>query len=77
MNSTGCGFLLLASLTLLVGFVPFLAWTNLVIALPLAIVGVISTAATARKPTAQAADTSLFWIALGLVALIIVRMVML
>ncbi len=75
MNSTGCGFLLLASLALLVSLVPFLAWTNLVIALPMALVAFFTAANQARRPAAQPVDKTVFWIVLALIALIVVRSV--
>ena len=75
MNSTGCGFLLLASLALLVSLVPFLAWTNLAIALPLALIALVTAANNARRPAAQPADRTLFWIALALVAAVVARTV--
>lgn len=75
MNSTGCGFLVLASLALLAGLVPFLAWTNLVIALPLGIVGMVAAASNARKPSAHEADKAVFWISLALIAVIVMRTV--
>lgn len=75
MSSTGCGFLLLTFLALLVGFVPFLAWTNFVMALPLAIISLGIYAGAARKRRTQPADLALFWIALGLAAIVIGRLV--
>lgn len=75
MNSTGCGFLVLASLALLIGLVPFLAWTNLVIALPLGLIGMVAAATSARKPAAQGTDKAMFWVALALIAVIILRTV--
>lgn len=75
MNPTGCGFLLLSSLALLVGLVPFLAWTNIVIALPLALIALLSAGSSARKPAAQPADKAVFWIALALIAMIVARTV--
>ncbi len=75
MNSTGCGFLLLASLALLVGLVPFLAWTTLVVALPLALIALISATTNARKPAAQPVDRTVFWITLALVAVVVARIV--
>lgn len=76
MNSTGCGLLLLAFLAVVVGFVPFLAWTNYVMALPLAIISAGIFASHARKQSSQNADRAFFWIALGLMVLVIGRLVM-
>ena len=75
MNSTGCGFLLLAFLAVVMGFVPFLVWTNYVVALPLAIISTGIFAVQARKKHVQPADRMFFWIALGFLALIVVRLV--
>lgn len=76
MNSTGCSFLLLAVLAVLVGFVPFLVWTNYVMALPLALISLGMFTVQAKKQSAQAADYTFFWIALGLLIIVIGRLVM-
>ncbi len=76
MSTTGCGFLFLAVLALLAGLVPFLAWTNLVVTLPLAVIGTIAIARRARKPAAQAADRAMVWIALGFTGVVLLRLVM-
>jgi len=76
VTTTGCGFLILAALALLAGLIPFLAWTNLVITLPLAIIGTLATATHARKPAAQPADRAMLWLALGFTALVLFRLVM-
>ena len=75
MSSTGCGFLFFAALALVMGMIPILAWTNLVITLPLALIGAISTASHARRPAAQSADKVIFLLALGLIAVIAFRVV--
>lgn len=76
MSTTGCGFLVLAALALLAGMIPFLAWTNLVVTLPLAVVGTIAIAGHARKPAAQPADRAMVWIALGFTGVVLFRLVM-
>lgn len=73
-NSMGCSFLLMAAVALMVGFIPILNWITLFVALPMAAAAVISAGLTARKPTAQSADTASFWFAIGLTAAIIFRL---
>jgi hypothetical protein len=75
LSTTGCGFLFLAALALLAGMIPFLAWTNLVITLPLAIVGTVATATHARKPAAQPTDRVAFSLALVFLAVVLFRLV--
>lgn len=77
MSTTGCGFLVLATLALFAGLIPFLAWTNLVITLPLAVIGTLVTISHARKAGAQPADKAILWLALGLIAVILFRVVVL
>lgn len=77
MGSTGCGFLLLAFLAVLVGFVPFLEWTNYVVALPLALIAAGMFASSARKRTAQPADHTFLWVSAGWMILVIGRLWML
>lgn len=55
---------LLALVTLLVGFVPFLNWITVAIALPLAIIGAIMAIRAAKSPSAQPADRFSLWLAL-------------
>lgn len=76
MGSTGCGFLLLAFLAAIVGFVPFLEWTNYVIALPMALIAVGMFAAAMRKHTAQPADRTFFWVSATWLVLVIGRLMM-
>lgn len=76
MSTTGCGFLFLAALALLAGMIPFLAWTNLVITLPLALVGTVATAIHARKPSAQRADKAALSLALVFLAVVLFRLAM-
>jgi hypothetical protein len=76
LSTTGCGFLFLAALALLAGLIPFLVWTNLVVTLPLAIVGTVSTATQARKPAAQRADKAALSLALVFLTIVLVRLVM-
>lgn len=76
LSTTGCGFLFLAALALLAGMIPFLAWTNLVITLPLAVIGTIAIAGHARKPAAQPADRALLWLSIGFTGVVLFRLVM-
>lgn len=73
MNALGCSFLTLAILTLLVGFVPFLTWINVGIALPLAVISLVIAFKASRKHTAQAADRAAMWVALALVIVVSLR----
>lgn len=77
MNTMGCSLLFLAGFALVIGFIPILTWINLAVALPLAVVAMISAGLSSRKRSAQPADQAMFWIAAGLGAVIILRMVML
>lgn len=77
MNTMGCSTLFLAAVALMVGFIPILGWITVGIALPLAVVSMAIAGNAARKPMAQSADKALFWIAAGLAATIIFRMVVL
>ncbi len=72
-NTMGISFLLLAAVALMVGFIPILTWINLLIALPLATIGTVSSAQVARKAGAQSADKALFWLGLSLTAIIALR----
>lgn len=77
MNNMGCSTLFLAAAALVIGFIPILEWTNPFVALPLALFGIISTGISARKPSAQAADRAVFWIAVAIGVTIILRMMVL
>lgn len=74
MSTMGCSVILLAAIALVVGFIPILTWINLVVALPLALVGAVMAGLHARKPNAQPADKAIFWIAVGIGATIVARM---
>lgn len=75
MNTMGCSLLVLGAAAFLVGFIPILGWINLVVVLPLALLGTISAGRAARKPEAQPADTTVFWIAVGLLLVVILRLI--
>lgn len=75
MSTMGCSVVLLAALALVVGFIPILTWINLFVALPLALAAVVMSGMQARKSSAQSADKTIFWIAVGIGATIIVRIV--
>lgn len=77
MNTMGCSTLFLAATALVIGFIPILEWTNLFVALPLALFGIISAGNSARKPSAQSADKTIFWISVALGATILLRMMVL
>lgn len=77
MSSTGCGFLLLAIIALFAGMIPFLAWTNLVVTLPLALIALVSTGAQAIKPNAQPADKAMLGISVLFVVIVAARMAIL
>lgn len=74
MNTMGCSVLFLAAAALVVSFIPILGWITFIVALPLAVIGVVVTGLAARKVTAQPADKSIFWMAVALCATIILRM---
>lgn len=76
LSTTGCGFLFLAALALVAGMIPFLTWTNLVVTLPLAVIGTIAVAAQARKPAAQPADRAMLWLSIGFTGIVLFRLVM-
>lgn len=73
MNTMGCSTVFLAAAALVIGFIPILEWTNLFVALPLALFGIISTGNAARKPSAQSADKAVFWISVAIGATVILR----
>lgn len=75
MSTLGCSLPILALLTLSVGFVPFLTWINVAIALPLAVIWVFVAIHSSRKPNAQSADRASVWFAVGLVAVVALRIV--
>ncbi len=77
MNNTGCSLLFMVAAALVVGFIPILGWMNLIVALPLSLIAVITTGNAALKPTAQSADKLIFWIAVALSGAIILRMMVL
>ena len=66
MNGIGCGLSLLAGLSLMVGFIPLLGWTNWLTTLPLSILAAIfSWQAMQRNPNDGAAK-------LGLIASVLI-----
>lgn len=75
MNPMGFSFLILATATLVFGFIPILTWTNLFIGMPLAIISTIMTGMSARKPHAQPADRALYWFSIAITALIVLRVI--
>ena len=77
MSTMGCGVLILALASVVVGFVPFLAWTNLIIAAPLAGIATIMAARAALKRTAQSADKAALGVALLLAGIVSLRLVQL
>lgn len=77
MNNMGCSLLFMVAAALVVGFIPILDWMNLVVALPLSLIAVITTGNTALKPTAQSADKLIFWLAVALTGTIILRILVL
>lgn len=76
MNTMGCSTLLMAGVALMVGFIPILTWINLVVALPLALIAAVISGLDARKNHSQQADKAMFWISVGLAAVILLRTVM-
>lgn len=77
MSTMGCGVLILALASVVVGFVPFLAWTNLIIAAPLAGIATIMATRAALKRTAQSADKAALAVALVLAGVVSLRLVQL
>lgn len=75
MNTMGCSMLILGAAAFLVGFIPILSWINVIIVLPLVLLGTISAGRAARSPEAQPADTAIFWVAVGLLLVVILRLV--
>lgn len=74
VSAVGCSLLILSCAALIMSFVPFLNWIALVIALPLAVIGAISSFKGARKPTAQPADKAMTWMALGMILAVVIRL---
>ena len=77
MNTMGCSVLLMAAAALVVGFIPILTWINVLVALPLALVAAVISGLDARKNHAQQADKAMFWLSVGLAAVILLRTVIL
>lgn len=77
MNTMGCSILLMAAAALVVGFIPILTWINVLVALPLALIAAVISGLGARKNHAQQADKAMFWLSVGLAAVIVLRTVML
>lgn len=77
MNTMGCSTLLMAAVALMVGFIPILTWITIVVALPLALIAAVISGLDARKIHAQQADKAMFWLSLGLAAVILLRMAIL